>query len=61
MKRLFFPLLLSVMITACHDENQQPTTKNETVSHQSKLDCLQDKPTKSLNFDAIPVDGCPVK
>ena len=49
------------MITACHDENQQPTTKNETVSHQSKPDCLQDKPIKSLNFDAIPVDGCPVK
>ena len=61
MKRLFFPLVLSVMITACHDENQQTTIKNETVTHQSKPDCLQDRPTKSLNFDTIPVNGCPVQ
>jgi len=61
MKRLFFPLLLSVMITACHDENQKSTTKNETVIHQSNLDCLNNKSKKSINFDTIPVDGCPVK
>lgn len=59
MKRLFFPLILSVMITACHDENQNTTTKNETVTHQSKLDCMNDKP--NLNLDAIAADGCPVK
>lgn len=57
MKRLFFPLILSVMITACHDENQKATTKNETVTHQSKFDCMN----PNLNLDAIAADGCPVK
>lgn len=47
------------MITACHDENQNTTTKHETVTHQSKLDCMDDKP--NLNLDAIAADGCPVK
>jgi len=27
MKRLFFPLILSVMITACHDENRNRRRK----------------------------------
>jgi ABC-type Fe3+-citrate transport system substrate-binding protein len=61
MKRLFFPLVLSVMIIACNDKNQKPTTKNETVTHQAELGCLNDKPKKSLNLDSVPADGCPVQ
>jgi hypothetical protein len=49
------------MIIACNDKNQKPTTKNETVTHQAELGCLNDKPKKSLNLDSVPADGCPVQ
>ncbi|MFQ1017347.1 hypothetical protein [Gilliamella sp. BG7] len=61
MKRLFFQLILSVMITACHDANQAPKTIDNTVFEQSSNDCFDNKPAHDSHLGKTPVLGCPVK
>ncbi|NUF48850.1 hypothetical protein [Gilliamella sp. ESL0250] len=61
MKRLFFQLILSVMITACHDANQSPKKNDSAVFEQPSNDCLDNKPANGTHFDKIPALKCPVK
>ncbi|MCO6553042.1 MAG: hypothetical protein J6563_08740 [Gilliamella sp.] len=61
MKRLFFQLILSVMITACHDANQAPKTTDNTVIEQPSSDCLDNKSANDTHLGKIPALGCPVK
>lgn len=65
MKRLFFQLLLSVMISACHNSYQQQ--KNDVITNikpQDEVhnDCLNNSATQNLHkIDNIAVQGCPVR
>ncbi|MCO6537620.1 MAG: hypothetical protein J6569_08390 [Gilliamella sp.] len=61
MKRLFFLLTLSVMITACHDANQAPTTTDNAAIKQPSNDCLDNKSAHDSHLGKIPALGCPVK
>ncbi|OCG16096.1 hypothetical protein A9G09_03840 [Gilliamella sp. wkB292] len=64
MKRLFFQLILSVMICACHDTNQQQKIDNEAIVESKNKDCLSDNAGNNLHqLDniAIAAQGCPVK
>lgn len=60
MKRLFFQIVLSVMITACHEVNEKQTNKEATIAEPPSSDCLNDKPANHLDLNNIPVESCPV-
>ncbi|OCG01175.1 hypothetical protein A9G12_01050 [Gilliamella sp. wkB112] len=72
MKRLFFLLVLSVMITACHHNEPEliacpdanPTPKTEDIKNveQPNDDCMNDRAiNNSHSLNKIAVLGCPVK
>ncbi|WP_294963959.1 hypothetical protein [uncultured Gilliamella sp.] len=65
MKRLFFQLILSVMITACHDVKQEQQPKEITLIEQSAEqpanNCSKNAATSKLNHLDQLAQGCPVK
>ncbi|SCB76463.1 hypothetical protein [Gilliamella intestini] len=61
MKRLFFQLILSVMITACHDANQAPQKIESIEFKQPSNDCLNNESANDSHLNKIPASGCPVK
>ncbi|KFA58823.1 hypothetical protein A9G34_07760 [Gilliamella sp. Choc4-2] len=61
MKRLFFQLVISVMISSCHDANLQHKIENATIIEQQTNDCLKDNATNNLHqLGNITVQACPV-
>lgn len=60
MKRLFFQIVLSVMITACHEVNEKQTNKEATIAEPPSSDCLNDKPANHLDLNNLPIESCPV-
>lgn len=74
MKRLFFLLVLSVMINGCHDDNrtseiiacqdvkQTPKTKDLNNVEQPTNDCSNSPAINNSHpLNNIEVKGCPVK
>ncbi|OCG19551.1 hypothetical protein A9G28_09570 [Gilliamella sp. Fer1-1] len=61
MKRLFFQVILSVMITACHDVNQAPQKTDNAAFEQPSGGCLDNKTANDSHLGKVPALGCPVK